>query len=61
VIYTYYANGNRKDVTYPNGEKEVYTYDDAGNQLTKSENKGTITYTYDALLRLATVIEPSGK
>lgn len=87
VNYTYYANGNRKDITYPNGAKEVYsydknnqvtllenkksdgsmlqsysyTYDKSGNQLTKTENKGTTLYGYDGLNRLKSVTEPSGK
>jgi len=43
-----------------------YMYDAAGNQTSKTEvvqgvNKGTTTYTYDALNRLKTVTEPSGK
>ena len=38
-----------------------YSYDKAGNQLTKSEAKGTTTYAYDYLNRLASVTEPDGK
>jgi RHS repeat-associated protein len=38
-----------------------YTYDDAGNQLTKTEAKGTTAYTYDSLSRLNSVTEPEGK
>lgn len=38
-----------------------YTYDGAGNQLTKTEEKGTTTYTYDNMNRLSTVSEPGGK
>jgi RHS repeat-associated protein len=38
-----------------------YTYDAAGNQLTKTESKGTTTYTYDGNNRLSTVTEPEGK
>lgn len=85
--YSYYANGNRSRVTYPDGTKESYsynknnqvirlvnakadgtvissyryTYDRAGNQLTKTEEKGTTTYTYDTLNRLSSVTEPGGK
>ncbi len=44
----------------------TYTYDAAGNQLTKQEmiggtEKGTTTYTYDTLNRLQTVTEPNKK
>ena len=38
-----------------------YTYDATGNQLTKTESKGTTTYTYDGNNRLSTVTEPEGK
>jgi YD repeat-containing protein len=38
-----------------------YSYDAAGNQLTKTESKGTTTYTYDGNNRLSTVTEPEGK
>ncbi len=44
----------------------TYTYDDAHNQLTKSEvingtDYGTTNYVYDSLNRLAKVTEPGGK
>ncbi len=38
-----------------------YTYDPCGNMLTKTDSKGTTKYTYDALNRLKTVTEPTGK
>ncbi|MDF2540146.1 MAG: repeat-associated core domain protein, partial [Herbinix sp.] len=38
-----------------------YTYDPASNQLSKTEGKGTTTYTYDSLNRISTVSEPDGK
>jgi RHS repeat-associated protein len=38
-----------------------YTYDAAGNQLTKVESKGSTTYTYDGNNRLSAVTEPEGK
>lgn len=91
ISYTYYNDGTRRMVQYPNGLREeytytpsnrletlknwngstlmdsyAYTYDAAGNQLSKEElikgtNKGKTTYAYDALSRLQTVTEPGGK
>src|SRR5690606_34220348 len=42
-------------------ESYSYTYDGAGNQLTKTDSKGTTTYTYDSVNRLKKVVEPDGK
>ncbi len=77
-----YSNGTREEYTYDrnnrvttlvnttaNGsvlDRYTYTYDRAGNQLTKHEiiggaEKGTTAYTYDALNRLLTVTEPIGR
>ncbi len=39
----------------------TYTYDEVGNQLSKTQKNGTTTYTYDALNRLSSVTEPEGK
>jgi RHS repeat-associated protein len=91
IVYSYYADGSRKQVEYAGGVKETYTYtgnnqlqelknwkgttlldtytytyDAAGNQLTKNEivggtTKGKTTYAYDALNRLQQVQEPGGK
>jgi RHS repeat-associated protein len=36
----------------------IYTYDSAGNQTSKTENKGTTTYAYDSLNQLTGVVEP---
>ncbi|TAH64860.1 MAG: RHS repeat protein, partial [Anaerolineaceae bacterium] len=38
-----------------------YTYDAAGNQISKIEEKGTTTYSYDNLNRLSSVKEPEGR
>lgn len=77
-----YNNGTKEEYTYDvNNQIETlinrradgsildsytYTYDSAGNQLTKNEiiggvEKGITTYAYDALNRLQTVVEPSGR
>ena len=42
-------------------ETYTYTYDEAHNQTSKTETKGTTAYTYDELNRLGSVTEPSGK
>ncbi|MDF2588009.1 MAG: repeat-associated core domain protein [Anaerocolumna sp.] len=44
-----------------NLSKYQYTYDAAGNQLTKTDNTGTTNYTYDNLNRLSRVTEPAGR
>jgi YD repeat-containing protein len=64
--YTYDKNNRVKVLTNAKADKTIissyqYTYDCAGNQLTKTEAKGTTTYTYDSLNRLSSVAEPEGK
>lgn len=69
--YTYYPNNQVKTLVNKKSDGTImdsysYTYDDAGNQLTKHEiinglEKGTTTYTYDDLNRLVTVTEPNGR
>ncbi|MCX7745459.1 MAG: VWA domain-containing protein [Clostridia bacterium] len=46
--YTYFANGNRQSVVYPDGSKEVYTYynDNLLKTLTNYKKDGTIMDTY---------------
>jgi RHS repeat-associated protein len=39
----------------------VYTYDNNGNQSSKTDTRGTTTYEYDAVNRLSEVSEPGGK
>ncbi len=77
-----YHNGTKEEYTYNGAnqiktlvnrkadgsilESYTYTYDAAGNQITKCEviggaEKGTTTYTYDTLNRLQTITEPNGK
>ncbi|WP_242631549.1 RHS repeat-associated core domain-containing protein [Sedimentibacter sp. zth1] len=52
--YTYYTNGNRKSIIYPEGTKETYTYykDNKVKKLRNLKSDGTVlqsyTYTYDA-------------
>ncbi len=68
--YTYYDNHLLKKLENYNKASLMdtysYTYDDAHNQLSKSEvingtNYGTTNYTYDKLNRLTKVAEPGGK
>lgn len=70
-VYTYYANNQIETLVNKRADGSImdtyrYTYDAAGNQLTKYEviggqEKGTTTYIYDALNRLETVTEPNGR
>lgn len=69
--YTYYNNGLLKTLRNKKADGSImdeysYTYDEAGNQVTKKEyingkDKGTTIYTYDELNRLETVTEPSSR
>ncbi|PYG87269.1 RHS repeat-associated protein [Ruminiclostridium sufflavum DSM 19573] len=61
--YIYYDNGLLWTLTNKKADGTVidsyaYTYDAAGNQTSKTDSKGTTTYTYDELNRLKTVTEP---
>jgi RHS repeat-associated protein len=69
-VYTYYADNQLESLVNLDAGGNImdsysYTYDNAGNLLTKYElingtAKDTTTYTYDALNRLLTVMESSG-
>lgn len=64
--YTYYKNNLLKTLVNKNASGTVlesysYTYDSANNQIIKTDAKGVTEYSYDALNRLSTVKEPSGK
>ncbi len=72
-----YPGGAREDYTYTNlGQIETlinykadgtiidqysYAYDDAGNLISKTDAQGVTSYTFDAINRLASLTEPSGK
>jgi RHS repeat-associated protein len=72
-----YSNGTRTDFTYTQNslvktmvnkksdgsiiESYSYTYDKCNNMLSKTDSKGTTTYSYDSLNRLSTVTEPGEK
>ena len=63
--YTYYADGLLHTLTNKKADGSIidtysYTYDAAHNQITKTDAKGTTSYTYDMLNRLETVAEPNG-
>ncbi len=68
--YIYYDNNSLKTLINKKADDSImdrysYTYDHAGNQLTKEEIinghvKGTTSYTYDELSRLVSVMEPNG-
>ncbi len=69
-VYLYFKNNLLQSLTNFQGttllDTYTYTYDNANNQLTKSETvngvvKGTTMFTYDDLNRLETVTEPNGK
>lgn len=62
--YTYYKDNLNKTLTNKKADGTVidtysYTYDSAHNQTSKTDAKGTTTYTYDSLNRLETVTEPT--
>lgn len=64
--YIYYKDGLNKTLINKkaNGEqidRYDYTYDDAHNQTSKIDSRGTTNYDYDSLNRLVKTIEPNGK
>ncbi len=69
--YTYYANNQMETLINKRADGSImdsyrYTYDNAGNQLTKDETingiiKGITAYIYDPLNRLDSVTEPGGR
>lgn len=66
TTYTYYDNGSRESVTYPDGAKEVYTYYEDGltKTLTNTKADGTVidaySYTYDAAHNQASKTDKKG-
>lgn len=64
--FEYYLNGNRKSVTYPDGSKELYTYNKIGQNtsLVNLKADGTVidtySYTYDAAGNQSTKTDAKG-
>ena len=59
ITYAYNADNRETGETWLSSSSSVlnvltFTYDHKGNQLTAANSAGTITYTYDALERVAT-------
>jgi len=62
VNYSAYDGNNRlKTITYSDSPTVSFTYDNNGNRTTMTDSLGTTTYTYDALDRLSSVIDPFDK
>lgn len=64
--YTYDGNKRITGLTNKNSSGAAvdtysYTYDNANNQVTKTDSKGLTKYEYDTLNRLSKVTEPTGK
>jgi RHS repeat-associated protein len=64
--YTYYADGLNETLINKkaNGDEidhYSYTYDEAHNQISKTDFKGTTSYIYDSLGRLESTTEPNGR
>lgn len=60
VSYTYDAAGNRKSMTYPDGEITSYTYDAAERLAEVHAFDGLTRYQYDALAQRAGTTYPNG-
>jgi RHS repeat-associated protein len=65
VDYSYDLDGRVAEIRSEGGHRVTYTYDDLGNRTSISTQLAgqaarTTTYTYDALNRLATIVEPDG-
>jgi RHS repeat-associated protein len=58
--YTYDSRGRLLSETKASGEILTYAYDAASNRTSLTTPVGTTGYTYDALNRLATVVDPDG-
>jgi YD repeat-containing protein len=52
--YQYDAVYRLTRAAYPNGSFEAFTYDPAGNRLTRQDGAGTITYSYDVANQMLT-------
>src|SRR4029077_13339112 len=58
--YVYDTRGRLTRETKANGDILTYAYDPAGNRSSVTTSQGTTTSTYDALNRLATVVDTTG-
>jgi|GEM_PF-3237501 len=58
--YAYDALQRVREVEYPGGLQEVYTYDNAGNRLNKATNTLEEQYTYDKRNRLVAMTARTG-
>lgn len=64
--YTYYSDKTLHTLVNKKADQSIveaytYTYDEANNQVSKVDAKGTTTYTYDELNRLESVTEAGGR
>jgi RHS repeat-associated protein len=57
--YTVDPLGRRTDEDFPGGRSNDYTYDNAGNVKTITDAAGTVTYNYDTINRVSSIVSPT--